>query len=148
MTVAATDITESIDHFGSQDEVSVGELISARNEVVEKYIDYCKNYDNLDDFDVEHHIAILSQVKNIDDNAGHLSHYTELVSENNIEDYIREHIENEFPEIYEYADGYHHNSWPGSYVEFDIDGAIQDKITEAEEITLSGMTFYVVDLSY
>ena len=146
-TTSIDDITESLDHFDSEDQISVGELVSARNEVIDKYLSYCKSCDDVGDTDIEYHISVLTQVKNIDDNVGHLSHHTELVSENNVEEYIREHIENEFPEAAEYAQGYY-SSWPMNHIEFDIDAAIEEKVSEAEDITISGTTFYVVDLSY
>lgn len=130
------------------DTVSVGEVINAKNEALKEYIEFCKNLDDsAEEFNIDSHIEFLKTIKNINDNLVHTHESDELISENYGEDFIREHIENEFPEIYEYADGgYGSYNWPGTYVEFDIDSAIQDKISESSEVKLGDTTFYVIEL--
>lgn len=129
----------------NDDTISAGDIMDARNEAVADYIEFFKN-DNIpaDMFDVHSHLDFLTTIKNIDDSVGNLDYSDELVSEDYAHDYIREHLNNEFSEIMEYADGYYGSDWPGSYVEFDIDGAIEEKIQEADEVVLGGNSFYLI----
>lgn len=129
------------------DTISVGEVVDARHKAVKEYIEFCKNNEtSAENFDPNGHIEFLQTINNIDDNLINTHESDELISETYSEEFIREHIENEFPEIYEYAEGgYGSYSWPGTYVEFDIDSAVQDKISESSKIKLGDTTYYVIE---
>lgn len=129
----------------NDDTISAGDIMDARNEAVADYIKFCKNEDvSADMFDVEAHLDFLATIKSIDNSVSNLDYSDELVSEDYAHDYIREHLNNEFSEIMEYADGYYSCDWPGSYVEFDIDGAIEEKIQDADDVVLGGNSFYLI----
>jgi hypothetical protein len=138
-------VTENLDTFSSLDKVEAGEVASAVLESIEKYSEFWKNYDGIaSEVNLEQHASILKVISEINQSVCNISQYQELVSEDHAEDFIREHIENEFPELIEYSEyGY---EWPSNYVEFNIDEAIQEKITEAEPVILSGTTFYIIEI--
>ena len=148
MTTTTTDIKDAIFDpldFSSEDTINVGAVISAKEEALQSYVDFWKNSENpLEEISVEDHIGFLRLVKEIDDNASCYSTYTELVSSDYAEEFIREHIDNYHYEIAEM--GSNHYDWPAEFVEFDIDGAIQSKIESAETVNLPGVTFYILEL--
>lgn len=147
-------IINSLD-FNSEDLITVEDVVSRRNEALENYVELCKTYStvenatlkqDLDTFDISGSLELLNLInvldKSIDSFNSLPSSSQELVSENYVQEYVQEHIENNFPEISEYIDSTY--DWPGSYVEFDVHAAIQEKVDEAEQVILGTTTFYVI----
>lgn len=85
------------------------------------------------------HVMIIKTIANIEDIVSDFGHGVTLYTEDSIKEHVEESMRDNF---YELIDNVESGSWPYSYVEFDMDSAINEAVEGANLYEINNIVLY------